>query len=163
VGRVLLALVALLFCAVQPALALRLAIAGVQPDLPLVLTITVGMLLGPTEGTLAGFLCAFFQLPQGTLGGIGALLSSRTLAGFVAGQVGRRVFRVNVWAPFLALTAGTVGTQLAYFAVSPTQEFASWLASSAAQALYNGVLAVPIYLGFAALLGRHLPEPRVPV
>lgn len=79
-----------LLTAVQTTLAGHMAIAGIVPNLPLVLVMVLGLRSGPSRGALAGVAAGFFtDLVQGSHLGLFALAMG--MAGWVCGEAGVRV------------------------------------------------------------------------
>lgn len=83
----------LLIIPVQAALFSPLSVAGVKPDLPLALIYIIGLLTGPTEGSLAGMGIGLIQdISSASLLGVTGF--TRGLLGLGAGFLGRRVLDI---------------------------------------------------------------------
>lgn len=92
----------------QSTLFARLPLAGVRPDLLLLLTAFAGLQGGRGYGAAVGFAGGLLlDLVAGRLIGLGALAKACT--GYVAGALGSRLFRDN---PVVVLTIVAVGTLL---------------------------------------------------
>lgn len=132
-------------------LALHLAVFGAKPDFLLLATSVCGLCLSRPGGALTGFGAG---LIQGAL--IGANLShyvvSRALAGFVAGWI--RHMRFEASAVVIGLTTATIsiGAELTFMLTAGPKGIAGFLGDTMGTAIYNGVLAIPVY----ALLRRVL-------
>jgi rod shape-determining protein MreD len=73
----------------QSSLVPMLSVAGVTPDLPLILTVLLALRRGPESGCLAGFVVGILQDVAGG-GLVGVQAVTKALAGFAVGmQVGR--------------------------------------------------------------------------
>jgi len=84
-----------------------LQVAGVQPDLVLLLTVCLGLLNGPREGLRVGLVGgAILDIITGRYLGLHTL--SLAAAGCLTGYYGKRVFRDNILVPFTAALAATV-------------------------------------------------------
>ncbi len=71
------------------------AIAGIKPDLVLLLVVLSGFLLGTREGAFLGFVGGIVvDLFSGSYIGINAL--SKMAAGYLAGAAGERLYRENI-------------------------------------------------------------------
>src|SRR3990172_4070981 len=76
---------------VQTTLGSRLSLGSGSPNLPLLLTVSLGLVAGPFPGMLCGFSSALVQsgVTQAPLFGFAAALIP---AGFAAGEFSRRLF-----------------------------------------------------------------------
>lgn len=84
----------LLAYTVQTSLFLSLTVAGVRPDLVLIVVCAIGLMLGPFQGAGVGLLSGFLvDALTGRMIGLGAI--SKAAAGYVAGWMGDRLFREN--------------------------------------------------------------------
>ena len=129
--------------AAQGALAQKLTIGEVRPDLLVVGTVAIGLLLGPTAGALAGLLAGLVHASVAGMG-LGSFLVSRTLLGYLAGAAKPRVFYDNPIVPFVGGAAGTLVAEAIFTLVNPPARLAAWLAPLPLIALYNGLLAFPV-------------------
>jgi rod shape-determining protein MreD len=113
-----------LLIAVQAVLAPHLAVAGVDPDLPLVAALVIALQAGPSRGALAGvFVGLSLDLLQGSRLGLFALAAG--LAGWVCGEAAVRV--------------------------DTGRGLVRWFLATAAAALYQGVVALFWVLGRYAM------------
>lgn len=144
-------LLLLLGAGLQTTLAPRLLLWGGQPDFVFAVAIAASLLVDAGTGALAGF--AGGLITAALVGEtVGTLIVSRTLAGFAAGALGARLFRVNL----LVVLAGTfVASLLAngVYALSAPAVFARSGGGVGALmgAFGNALIALPI-----ALLLRRL-------
>lgn len=154
--RVSLALMLMGGSLAQTSLVPALRIGGVAPDIPLILTVLLGLRRGPEVGCLAGFVLG---LVQDTAGGgfVGAQALTKALVGFAAGLMGERLWVSNplVQVPGLVLLSFVEGLsrygllQLFHF---PAAFGDLMLHVILPQALYNG------FLGAAGILTLAVAE-----
>ena len=130
-----------------------LRIAGVTPDLPLIVVVLLALRRGPEFGALAGFAAGLLQDAAGG-GGIGVQALTKALIGFAIGAVGSRlsVGQPLVQVPGLVLL--TIAEGLARFALLKLFRFPApfgevMLYVVLPQALYNGFLATLLVLALA--------------
>ena len=130
-----------------------LRIAGVTPDLPLIVVVLLALRRGPEFGALAGFAAGLLQDAAGG-GLIGVQALTKALIGFAIGAVGSRlsVDQPLVQVPGLVLL--TIAEGLARFALLKLFRFPApfgevMLYVVLPQALYNGFLATLVVLALA--------------
>jgi rod shape-determining protein MreD len=146
------AVVVLWICSVlQFGFARYLAIFGVAPNFLLVATIAVSLCLPRPSSAVFGF---FAGAIEGAL--VGANLAhyvvSRTVAGFVAAW--SRGLRFELTAPAVGFTtlAVTLVASVVFLFTAAPRGIVGYLGDTIGSAMYNGVLAMPLY----ALLRRVL-------
>lgn len=131
----------------QVAVASRLEVAGVHPDLLLLLAVTAGLTGGPARGAVVGFAAGVVaDLYLHTRFGVGALAS--TLTGYVAGVAGDTVVRpsTTIWALSTAAlsAAGTlIYATLGHLLGSQTLADPNLLAIVGIVSVVNAALCVP--------------------
>jgi rod shape-determining protein MreD len=144
--------------------ALQVSVLGDLPlrpgcDLLLAVVVIVGVWSGPRAGMAAGFTAGVLQGALLDLdGSIGIYAAAKTIIGYLAGAVGRRVFAENLLVPAAAAAVLTfVHEAIVGVFIRPAGLWAM-AAYSARSALYNGGAA--LLLG-AVLAGRvrHLLPP----
>jgi rod shape-determining protein MreD len=93
---------------VQTTLLQFLTVAGVKPDLVLVIVIYLGLIEGPNLGCLSGFSLGLFEDAYSgiSLGGVNAL--SKTIVGFLSGLLGKRLYTQSLFAHMICVGVGTV-------------------------------------------------------
>jgi len=130
-----------------------LRIAGVTPDLPLIVVVLLALRRGPEFGALAGFAAGLLQDAAGG-GLIGVQALTKALIGFAIGAVGSRlsVGQPLVQVPGLVLL--TIAEGLARFALLKLFRFPApfgevMLYVVLPQALYNGFLATLLVFALA--------------
>jgi len=127
-----------------------LSVAGVTPDLPLVLTVFVALRRGPEIGCIAGFLAGFLQdVTGGGLIGVQAL--TKALAGFAMGLLVGRFSVSNPLVQVPGLVLLTVAEGLARFFLLQFFHYPVSFGGLMAhvvlpQALYNGFVGAACVL-----------------
>jgi len=158
----LLALVILVTAAAQSAVVPHLALFGARPDLPLLLTVMVGLLGGPIAGMSVGFAAGLLQgaLDATSPGGAAAVF---TLAGYLAGALRARLFFETWLVPAAVVGVFTLAVQGARGLLWRPEGWvwSALLATLAGGALYNAVLAVPAF-ALARRSRRLLPGAQPP-
>jgi hypothetical protein len=84
---------------------------------------------------------------------LGSHLLSRTIAGFLIGWVPVWLERANPLMPILASIALVLTADSLLFLMAPRGDWLEWSLRLTGKFLYNGVLALPIYL----VLKRWIP------
>lgn len=156
-SRILAALLGVYLAAVlQHSLAPRMAILGAQPDFFLVFVCGFAPYSRPSGGILLGGLAGLFQggLPSAN---VAHYVISRALTGFaVSAANGLRL------APTPLIAAGTaaIGTlfaKLVWMFLAGPPHIGAFLGDTIRTAMYNGVLAVPLYALLKKIFGTPLP------
>lgn len=154
-GVVLLWLAAVL----QQGLADRLAIFGVAPNFLLIALGPMALLSRPSVGGTMGF---FAGLIQGALAGANLThyVISRTLAGFLTSLGNQLDIRLALTVAGLACAATTFIAQLILmFLAPPSGSLIAYLFGSLGMALYNGILAIPLYSLLRRWFGPSIAMP----
>ena len=129
-----------------------LSIWGAQPDFPLIVLACGANLIGGESGAVLGL---FAGLLTASLVGLdyGSYLTSRTLAGAVAGWLKRLMIRDSVITPFLVVLATTIVAESVFVLMAPAHSLHTWpltlrwIHSVLGGLVYNIVLAYPLYIG----------------
>ncbi len=144
----------------QTSLVPTLAVGGVAPDLPLILTMLVAFRQGPERGCLAGFAAGLLQdWSGGGLVGVQAL--TKALVGFTVGCLVGRLWVASplVQVPglvLLSLGEGAARYALLSFFHYPAGFGELMLHVVVPQALYNGLAgALSVWMVEAATLARR--------
>ena len=135
-----------------------LGLGAVTPDIPLILTVFLGLRKGPEVGCLAGFAMGLILDAVGG-GLVGTQALTKALAGFGVGLLGRRFWVHNPVVQVAGLVLLTVTEGLGRFALLQLFHFPAGLAELLRdvilpQALYNG------FLGSAVAFVLTLAEAR---
>jgi rod shape-determining protein MreD len=154
--------VLILVCvALQFSAARWLRIAGVEPDLLLLLTVIIGLLSGPRAGMATGFSAGMLE---GAILGrwIGIFAATKALAGFLAGEAGGRLFVENLLVIMGVVVIMTLINEglLGIFARSSGHAWWRPVLLGFGQAAYNGALALAV--GAALRRARPLLPPEEP-
>jgi hypothetical protein len=129
----------------QGSLAPRISIFEASPDFLLIFMSVMCLYCTTAGATVLGF---FTGLMTGAPSGanLGAYIVSRSFGGFADGWIGSIGFQPNaVWAAVNTAVL-TVIAQLLLMFLAPKPGIPAFLAATIASAVYNGVLAMPVYL-----------------
>lgn len=150
-GALISAVVLLVATTLQQALAYRLAILGARPDFMLIALSALGMFANRPGGMTLGF---FDGLLMGAISGANLqhYVTSRVLAGLALGWTNSSELPRSLAAAGVTTGAVTVAAQLVLMFLAPPHSIGTFLADTIRGAVYNGVLAIPVY----ALLKRFL-------
>ena len=142
---IVLALVFWIAAALQQAAAPNMAIAGARPDILLVVALCTAVFFEPVWAAVVGFVAGV--LHGGVVGSdVASLTVSRTLAAYFAGYVSRLDLDVRPWYVALVVAGGTLLCQMMLMVPAPPPEFLPYLRDTIVAAMYNGVLAIPLYM-----------------
>jgi len=147
------AAVTYLLAVLQSTVAGRLAIAGVSPDLLFVWTVAVGLMSGPAPGALAGWGAGLLEggLQQVWLA---PYAISKTISGFVAGQLGARMLKENWVVPAVCAGALTLLNEAIFLLLARPVVGAEAWRRIGIRVVYHAALA-PLALALA-YRGRRL-------
>lgn len=142
--------------ALQQALSPRMSIFGVEPEFMLIFLSCACLFMRRSGGTVLGF---FTGVVQGALVGVNLMhfVISRTVTGFLAGWSSDWGYQPNSFVAAFVTAVLTIFSQLLLMFLAPPAGIARYLADTMGTAVYNGVLAVPVY----ALLRRILVSPGI--
>jgi rod shape-determining protein MreD len=141
---------------VQTTLLNFFTIDGVKPDLVLIIVIYLGLMEGPNLGCLGGFSLGLFEdVYSGiSLGGVNAL--SKTIAGFLSGLLGKRLYTQSLFTPIICVGLGTVLDVL--LGVSMHKDFSQgWERTLLYESIYN-MLCCPWIVMIFRFGERHLRQ-----
>lgn len=138
----------------QRAVSPYISIGGVAPDFLLIVVGCLSLFGTRRSGSIIGF---FAGVLQGALAGanLAAYAISRTIAGFVAGWFSALEFEAGAVVASTVVFAVTLIAQFLLMFVAPPGQIGGFLLATIGSAVYNGVLAMPLY----ALLRRVLDPP----
>jgi rod shape-determining protein MreD len=139
----------------QETIAPKLAILDAVPDFLLVTVACLGLLSARYASTLVGF---FAGLIHGALAGanLTAYAISRTVSGFLVGWFNSFELEANVLVAFATTFVTTLVSQIIFMFITGPSAVMAYLLATIATAIYNGVIAVPIYF----LLQRVIAPPQ---
>ncbi|MHB8635700.1 MAG: hypothetical protein ACYC96_04420 [Fimbriimonadaceae bacterium] len=128
----------------QQALAFRLAVFGARPDFMLVALAVLGMFASRSGGMVLGFVDG---LVVGAMSGANLqhYVASRTLTGLLIGWVSSAEVPRTIPAAAIAAAGVTVVAQLTLMFLAPPHSITPFLTDTIRGAVYNGVLAIPVY------------------
>lgn len=141
--------------AIQQAVAIRVAVVGAVPDL--VLTVAICTALTSRRAKAAGIGFAG-GLIEGALAGANtsAYAISRTLSAFCASWSKALGFELSILAAGVVTFFATILAELTWMFIGLRSGIGGFVAATIGTALYNGVLAMPLF----ALLRRLAEPPR---
>ena len=126
----------------------ELSVAGVKPDLILVVTVCLAVFEGPGRGAVFGFWGGFLEdMVASAVTGVSSL--SKVLVGYFAGELKHRMVSSSVFLPCLAVLFFSILNELvkflAWMAVGWEGRPAFRISIIAGMALYNALLTLPVY------------------
>jgi len=130
-----------------------ISVAGVTPDLPLIMVILLALRRGPEFGCMAGFVTGLLQDAAGG-GLIGVQALTKGLIGFGIGVAGGRLRVSQPLVQIPGLVVLTIAEGLVRFAILQVFRFPAPFGELMAyvvlpQALYNGFLGAALVMGLA--------------
>jgi rod shape-determining protein MreD len=152
---------------IQGAVVPHMSIAGVKPDVILIVAALFGFAYGPQIGGLAGFFGGLAgDLLSGSAVGIGIL--SKSVVGFFAGMVQRTIFVQSIFLPMLAIFIATWIHEFIYvgflFLFGKTISIKILVLDIVLpSALYNALCTPPVFLFVRRFLDFKRDTPAVRV
>jgi rod shape-determining protein MreD len=109
---------------------------------------------GPDFGAVLGFIAGLFS---GSVVGLslGSFIVTRTITGFLAGLVHRRLFSENLIVPMLSSIWLTLACEGMFLLANPKPSFSNALRTLLGECIYNAIFALLLYLFL-----RHLDTRR---
>ena len=145
-----------LSAALQQSMAHRLTILGFQPDFMLVSLACLSMFYDRSGGSTIGFLTgALYGAVD--FANITHYIISRTVIGFFVGWSKDLNLQGTILVAAVTTVLTTVFSQLILMFLAPPPLITPFLGATIRTAVYNGVLAVPVYLLLKRIMG---PSPR---
>lgn len=152
-----------LFCAgLQFTLVNWARIAGVEPDLLLVVTVVIALLSGPRAGMTTGFSAGLVEGALLGRGSIAVYAGAKTLVGYLAGEAGGRLFVENLLVIMGASAVMTLVHEGIVGVFVPAAGVGVWKTVTAGlgQSAYNA--GVALIVGAALRRMRRLLPPEEP-
>jgi rod shape-determining protein MreD len=146
-----LVMLAILGVLLQSTLFAHIAIAGVTPDIILILTLFHSIFQGPRRGALFGFGLGLLEdIILGRFIGMNAL--SKGLTGGIAGWFAQRAFSENLLVPILSMFCGTVLNEAVFFmagrVIGLNWSLELWVWRAIPVAVFNTCLVPFVYSRF---------------
>ena len=128
----------------QQSVAYQLALIGSSPDYILVVVVTFALFTNRRNGAAFGFLGG---MVQGAISGghMANYTVTRTILGFCVGWLTGLEFEGNMAVAFVVTAMATGVTQIAFLLFNPRGAILPFLLATIGSAVYNGVLAMPLY------------------
>ncbi len=148
-----LTLTALLVAAVvlQVALGTTMQIGAAYPNLALVSMLVTTLFGNTVHGATFGFLSGLLEASYSARF-VGSTIVTRSLTGMAAGALEESIFRDSPFVALLVVTGGTLFCEVLLYLFAPQPFFKPWLIRVGLEVLYNGALAIPVYLVFRRLI-----------
>ena len=129
----------------------RLQIGGARPDLLLILAFSTAVMFAPRYAALFGFVAG---LLQGAITGadLAHYTISYTIVAYLAGFLSWLELDIRAWYVALVVIGGTIIVGLIMMIPAPPVQFWPYLGDTILSAIYNGVLAIPLYVLIKRLL-----------
>ncbi|HVL39275.1 MAG TPA: hypothetical protein VM328_07775 [Fimbriimonadaceae bacterium] len=140
--------------ACQQTLPHRLSIFGARPDFLLILATTLSLLTSRAGGGIVGF---FSGLAHGAIAGANLThyVISRALSSFAVSWVRALSSEPSALGVALYALFHTLAAQLLLMFLIAPQNLAQFLGDTMGTALYNGVLAIPLYALLKRVVGKR--------
>jgi rod shape-determining protein MreD len=145
----------------QVGLAPYIAIAGVVPNILLLVVVTLALVEGPTAGATAGFAAGlmFDLLGSGPVGPMALVL---TVTGYMAGQLHENMFAEGWLLPLTVLAIASLSSALAYGLVldllgAGGPFLLTLFTKMLPEAIYDAALALLVYPWLARFLRQDRP------
>ncbi|MDI9637331.1 rod shape-determining protein MreD [Kamptonema cortianum] len=131
----------------------RMELFGARPDLPIVVAFCIASFSRPAGGAAAGFASGLFL---GALSGatLAHYVFSQTIVGFLLGKTSYEERDTRAGVLIIVLSSLACGLILMFLA--PRRDITGSIQATILAALFNGVVAVPVYA-----LVRRLFRPQV--
>lgn len=145
----------LLAAILQPSLSPRIAILGAHPDLFLVFLSAIALYQNRLGGAWTGF---FFGILQGGLptGNMTHYAISRLLTGFAVGGANGLCLSPTPGLAAMTAVLATLMAQTIWMFIAAPSGIGAFLGDTIRIAVYNGVLAIPVYALLKKILGTPM-------
>ncbi len=139
----------------QATVAPAIAFGPVLPSFPVIVICAFSAWLSPAGTVVAGFFAGLFQ---GAVGGVsmGAYVISRTLLGLALGRWNELEYEPGPIATGIITAVSTLLVQALMLVLAPPRDLIEFGFATIGSAIYNGVLAIPLF----ALLAWAFPRSR---
>ncbi len=132
----------------------KMGIGLVEPDFLLILAVVLSTLHDPRSGAFFGFVAGAID---GAIVGadMTAMTVTRTVAGFLSGYIGNLDFEVRPVYTALVAAGATILCHVLFAFSAPPPHVGVYARDTIFSALYNGVLAMPLYAAVQRPLRRQ--------
>ena len=144
-----------LCAAMEGSLAHRLSIGGLRPDFLLIFTATYAVLLSRSGASALGCVAGFLQSAV-LMTNLAHYAISRTVAGFLASWSRDLEYEPRPVVVGLIVIADSLIAQFLLVLMPPPREYVAPVLDTIGSALYNGVLAMPLFALLNKAVGTRL-------
>ncbi|MBI3721194.1 MAG: hypothetical protein HY248_01460, partial [Fimbriimonas ginsengisoli] len=134
------------------ALSFRLVIFGARPDLLLVVGLALCLLMERRQAAWVGFASGVLMGAM-AMANLASYVVSRTLTSYGVSYSEELELRSSPWGAGAVCAAGTILANLILMFLAPPPLIGPFLGATIRTAVYNGVLAVPVFLLLRRALG----------
>lgn len=140
----------------QQALPDRMAVFGARPDFVLTAAICLGLLLPAPGCIIVGFFAGLGH--SATIGAnLVQYVFSRSLASYGASRISELEIEIGGILAAVAVLVGTLGAQLVMMFLAPPRSVGGFIGDTIQTAIYNAVIAAPLYVGLSQFLKKERP------
>lgn len=122
----------------------EISIGAARPSISLTVLLIASLFATAETGAWIGFLTGILESAYSAQF-VGSYIVTRTLAGFLVGLLEERIFRDNLFVAVATVCSGTFFVEMCFFVFAPQPHPVQWFKLTALQAVYNSLLAIPIY------------------
>ena len=139
---------------IQGSLPGSITVLGAKPDLILVVLIAYSLAADPTFGAALGFVAG---LIHGAAVGmsLGSFIITRTITGFLAGQVPTRLFSENPIVAVLSAAWLTLVCEALFLLANPRPHVFATARTVVGECIYNAILTLVVYFLLRHFETRH--------
>lgn len=141
-------LIILIVFLIQSSIVPYFSIFGIQPDILLVVIISISFFEGPNYGSVNGFFGGLLQ-DMLSIRGFGIGMISKTILGYSSGMFERTIFLENRFLVAPAVALVTIISQVLYFLLAflfGYQTGLNFFGHVLPIAFYNAILGTPVFL-----------------
>src|SRR5262249_19579555 len=151
--RIAMTLVILLAFVLQTAFVQHLMFRSIRPNVVLTTLLVECLFAGPNTGAVLGFFVGLLEASYSAIY-VGSFIVTRALAGYIVGSLEDRIFRDSAAIAFATALFGTVAVEATFFVFVPQPHFSRWAIRIGGEAIYNALIAIPVYLGIRRILAK---------
>lgn len=151
--RIVVSAIVLWICvAMQVGLSPHWIVWGCQPDFLLIALACLCLYTGRAGGATLGFASGFLYSAMANVNMLG-LVASRSIAGFLTGWFNSLEMKPNAVVASVTAISITLIARLTLVLLTPPSSLWTFLKATIGSSVYNGILAVPMYLLVYRLMG----------